>query len=95
LVSLFDAPSPGSLQEGGDSALFLLTALIIHDGLDVQDIAAVLNLSEGESLSICRQLESRGVLRTEGGATRFGVELSWLPAVERILQQKHFFHAQD
>ena len=91
-LSLFDAPELSDLQSVGDHELFVLTALIIHDGLSVDDISAVLNLSLGQCRSICRQLESHGILRGDDGGNRFYVELPWLPAVERILQQKHFLY---
>ena len=92
-ISLFHAPEPSDLKHVGDHELFVLTALIIHDGLHVEDISAVLNLSLGECRSLCRQLESHGILLGDEGGSRFTVELSWLPAVERILQQKHFLYA--
>ena len=93
-ISLFDAPDVADLKRVGDMELFVLTALILPDGLSVDDISAVLNLSLGQCRSLCRQMESHGILRGDDGGTRFSVELNWLPAVERLLQQKHFLYAQ-
>jgi hypothetical protein len=91
-VVMFDTPTPGSLDGATDRDLFVLTALIVHDSLVIEELAAVLNLSEGICRAACRALEARSILHGDHQGERYRVTPLWLPAVERLLRQKHFLH---
>lgn len=74
-----------------DSELFALTALILHDDMDVTELHRVLNIRESQVRSICRTLEQLTLI-TETDLGRYKVRLTWLPAVERHLRRRSFLH---
>jgi len=74
-----------------DSDLFTLTALILHDDMDVAELHRVLNIRESQVRSICRTLEQLTLI-TEADLGRYRVRLTWLPAVERHLRRRSFLH---
>lgn len=74
-----------------DADLFALTALILHDDMDVHEMGRVLNIREGHVRSICRTLEQLTLI-SETDAGRYKVRLNWLPAVERHLRRRSFLH---
>ncbi len=74
-----------------DSDLFALTALILHDDMDVPELHRVLNIRESQVRSICRTLEQLTLI-TETDLGRYRVRLTWLPAVERHLRRRSFLH---
>ena len=92
-VALFAAPTVTDLGGLSDDALFVLAALVVHDGLDIDQLATVLNAPRGRVRATCRRLRSSGVLTGNAEATAFRVSMSWLPAVERLLRQKSFLYA--
>ena len=93
-VRLFSAPIVSVLEDLEDTALFVLTALVLHDGLDIEELAASLNLPRSGIRVACRRLEARGILQGDPREDFYRVCLRWLPAVERLLYQKHFLYAR-
>ena len=79
------------LESLEDADLFALTALILHDDMDVHEMGRVLNIREGHVRSICRTLEQLTLI-TETDTGRYKVRLNWLPAVERHLRRRSFLH---
>ncbi len=94
LVTLFSSPAAKQLDVASDRDLFVLTALSIHDGLDVDQLASTLNLPAGVCRATCRHLEALGVLEGDVASRRFFIRDPWLPAVDRILRQKQFLHPE-
>lgn len=74
-----------------DGDLFVLTAIVIHDGLGVADMARSLNASRGQVRASCRHLEAIGVIERHTDSL-FRVCTGWRPAVNRLLRQRHFLH---
>ncbi len=88
LVSLFSSPPAPAAN---DRELFVLTALIIHDGLDLSEQERALNLPVDICRAQCRRLEADGVLERDD-AKRYRVRWDYLPVIERILRMRHFLH---
>ncbi len=86
--------SPGhadkEVQAMSDEFLFLLTAIVIHDGLRIKELADVLNISVSKARTACQQLMSLNIL--ERDSDRFIVSPSWQPMVLRVLDRKNFAH---
>ncbi len=93
-VVLFDQPDGELLSQGGDHALFVLAALVQHDGLDVRDLMRVLNLNDATCRSTCRRLESLGVLESDESNEHYDITMAWGPAVHRHLRRKHLLHRE-
>jgi len=93
-VVLFDQPDGDVLTRGGDHALFVLSALVVHDGLDVRDLLRVLNLDEATCRATCRRLEGLGVLESDDADEHFDITMAWAPAVHRHLRRKHLLHRE-
>jgi hypothetical protein len=74
-----------------DGELFVLTAIILHDDISVEELHYVLNESETRVRAICRGLE-QATLIMETDMARYKVRLNWLPAVERHLRRRSFLH---
>ena len=53
-VGVVQAPGPKDLEAISDMELFVLTALVIHDGLTVEQVAEVLNANAGQVRTSCR-----------------------------------------
>ncbi len=96
LVGLFDAPTPMQLQDVSDNELFVLTAVVVHDHLAVDQLARTLNLPQSGVRTACQRLVARGVLCSDGfeETSQYRLELPWLPAVERHLRNKNFLARQ-
>jgi hypothetical protein len=92
VVTMFKAPAPSDLTDARDMDLFVLTAILVHDGVTVTEQARILNLPEGMCRSSCRAMEARGVLEWSGENEQYRVVPEWQPAVERLLRQKYFLH---
>ena len=92
-LALVRPPAAADLQDVPDRDLFVLSAVLMHDGLDVAAAAAVLNLPASICRASCRHLEARGVFE-EDVDERYRVALRWMPAVTRVLRQKHFLHGR-
>jgi hypothetical protein len=95
-VGLFDAPTPAQLHDLSDNELFVLTAVAVHDRLDVDQLARVSNLPRSGVRTACQRLVARGVLAAEGFeiSSRYELQVRWLPAVERHLRNKNFLAAK-
>lgn len=93
-VVLFEQPDPERLAEGGDHALFVLAALVVHDGLDVRDLVRVLNLDEATCRASCRRLQGLGVLESDAHDEHYDITPRWAPVVYRHLRRKHLLHRE-
>ena len=85
------AHDSSELENLSDAELFILTAIILHDDISVEELHLVLNQSENRVRSICRGLE-QSTLIMETETSRYKVRLNWLPAVERHLRRRSFLH---
>ena len=90
-VGIPKTPESGELEKLSDDALFTLTAIILHEDIEVEELSLVLNLSEVRVRAICRGLEQASVITTTE-SNRYKVRLSWLPATERYLRRRSFLH---
>lgn len=91
-VGLFESPQAADLAELTPRELFLLTAIVIHDGLSIAHLTEVLNLPGGVCRAVGRRLEARGLLETTGPGDRFTTTPDWGPVVQRVLRSKQFLH---
>ncbi len=91
-VVLFEQRDASMLDEAGDMALFLLAALVVHDGLPVDLLASALNISVGEVRALCRRLQGLGVLSGDSLDRYYKVVPEWSAVVDRRLRQKHLLH---
>ncbi len=91
-MGLFDAPQTTQLQDLSDNELFVLTAVVVHDQLGVDELARALNLPRSGVRTACQRLVARGMLASDGFEDRsmYRLELPWIPAVERHLRNKNF-----
>ena len=89
-VYLHAGHAEADVEKLSDEYLFLLTALVIHDGLQIEDLAEVLNVVLGRVRMTCQHLESLRILERNGPV--FQIAPSWQPAVLRVLDQKQFAH---
>ena len=90
-IHLFEANEAEDIEHLADNHLFALTALVLHDEMNVEELHAALNLSESAVRAVCRHLEQKGLI-SENAARRYKVRLNWLPAVERLLRRRSFLH---
>ena len=90
-VGIPKTPDSTELEGLSDDALFALTAIILHEDIEVEELALVLNLSEVRVRAICRGLEQASLIATTD-ANRYKVRLNWLPATERHLRRRSFLH---
>ena len=89
-VHLFNPHLVSEVESMSDEYLFVLTALVVHDGLSLPELAEVLNQSPGSTHLSCQHLESLGILRHR--QPFYTVAPSWQPAVLHVLDQKSFAH---
>jgi len=90
-IRLFEAHETEDIAHLEDNHLFALTALVLHDEMNVEELHSALNLSEAAVRAVCRHLEQKGLI-SENAARRYRVRLNWLPAVERLLRRRSFLH---
>ncbi|MCA9489288.1 MAG: hypothetical protein KC621_05180 [Myxococcales bacterium] len=82
------APDTRSLD---DPSLFTLQSLVLHEELDVPDLARSLQLDEPQIATLIRALIAAGTVRpTDGG---YRVAESWSAAVHARLHRRHLLHA--
>lgn len=91
-VGLFESPQPTDLADLSARELFLLTAIVIHDGLSIGHLTEVLNLPGGVCRSVGRRLEARGLLEVNRQGNRYTTSAEWGPTVQRVLRSKQFLH---
>ncbi|MEL6346039.1 MAG: AAA family ATPase [Myxococcota bacterium] len=89
-IALIDPPDPTDVEALPDIDLFVLTAIMLHDGLNVSMLARSLNAPPTQMRASCRHLEGMGVLEKVSDIYR--IRISWRTAVARLLRQKHFLH---
>jgi hypothetical protein len=87
-VYLFRDHTDADMEKMTDDYLFLLTALVVHDGLKLEDLSEVLNVLAPRVRVTCRHLESLGILTRDG--SRYLLAPNWQPAVLRALSQRGF-----
>jgi len=91
-VGLFHTPQVTELADLSAQDLFLLTAVIIHDGLSIRHLTEVLNLAPGVCRAIGRRLDARGLLEADASGNRYTVHPGWAPGIQRVLRSKQFLH---
>jgi len=82
-------PSTEQIDDLTATDLFVLAALITHDGLPTQALIEVLNLSVDRVRSACRHLLAEGVLTVARAGAPLYVKPLWRPPIHRLLRQKH------
>jgi hypothetical protein len=87
-VHAYQGHADTDVEKMTDEYLFLLTALVVHDGLQLEDLSRVLSVPANRIRVTCRHLESLGTLARDG--SRYLLAPSWQPAVLRVLSQKGF-----
>ncbi|MFT5683413.1 MAG: hypothetical protein ACI8RZ_004344, partial [Myxococcota bacterium] len=91
-VALYNPPFPEVIDGLSDTGLFILAAIVIHDGLSVNDLAETLNTSTGLIRATTRSLQTLDALVLNNDEYR--ISPSWLPAITRTLRQRHFLHSR-
>ncbi len=91
-ASMFSSPGVAALEKLPDLDLFVLTAVVMHDELDTDSVAEVLNAPLGKVQEACRHLEGLDVLAGARDGSGWSVDPAWWPAVLRLLRQKHFLY---
>lgn len=89
-VAMFSSPSSAKLEASSDFELFVLAAIVVHDSLDTEALAEVLNAPMVQVQESRRQLEGMGVLVRSTHRAGATVPLTWWPPVRALLRQKHF-----
>lgn len=83
---MFDYHEDDSLEELLDVEVFVLTSLLIHDGLSLDLIQRTLNLSRQSVYSACRHLIGLNIIDREGEL--YNISRPWVPPVERFLNRR-------
>ena len=89
-VYLFPGHPDSEVENMPDEYLFVLTALVVHDGLKIDDLADALNVPVPRVRLSCQHLESLAILASDG--PRFRLAPDWQPAVLRVLDRRSFAH---
>ncbi len=89
-VGLFEAPTREDTENLRADELFVLSALVVHDGLGAEQLSQVLNMPPARLRSVCRHLEGRGLLDGDDAGVHYSIDLAWRPAILRLLHSKHF-----
>jgi hypothetical protein len=87
-VYLFTGHGDDEVEHMSDEYLFLLSALVVHDGLKVEDLADVLNVTRSRVRVACQHLESLGLINYVD--RRCLVTTQWQPTVARVLGRRNF-----
>ncbi len=91
-VALYSPPFPEIIDGLSDTALFVLAAIVIHDGLSVEHLARTLNTSTGLIRATTRHLQILDALIIVDD--EFHISPPWLPAIVRTLRQRHFLQSR-
>ena len=83
-----ESPSSEVVARLGDNAHFALAAILTHRRLDLASLIEVLNLPRATVRAACLDLQGRGIVA--GDASAYSLEPLWIPAVRRVLGQRHF-----
>ena len=87
-VYLFAGHGDDEVERMSDEYLFLLSALVVHDGLKVEDLSDVLNVTRSKVRVACQHLESLGLINYI--ERRCLVTTQWQPTVARVLGRRNF-----
>lgn len=86
-VRLFRAPDPDRLERGGETALFILAAVVNHENLTLAETAEVTSFTP----SLCRihldRFHEIGAMSLEGG--RYRIAPHWQRAAIRLLRRRN------
>ena len=85
-----EVPQSETVEEWPTDEHFVLAALLLHDGLTLDSLSESLNLSRGTLVVTCRHLRELGVVERRGRGDELVVTPLWIPAVVRVLEQRHF-----
>ncbi len=88
-VGLPPTPTTERLGPLTDVDLFVLAALIVHDGLPLTALTEVLNMPASQVRTSCRSLLAQGVVTAAEEQAAWYVCPPWRPTVHRMLRQKH------
>ena len=83
---MFNYHEEDSLEDLLDVEIFVLTSLLIHDGLSSDLIQRTLNLSRQSVYSACRHLIGLNIIEREGDL--YHISRPWVPPVERFLNRR-------
>ena len=86
-VYLFAGHGDDEVERMSDEYLFLLSALVVHDGLKVEDLSDVLNVTRSKVRVACQHLESLGLINCI--ERRCLVTTQWQPTVARVLGRRN------
>lgn len=91
-VHLFEVPEQRVLEGLQDTTLMLLAALIEHNGLSLEGLATVMNMSE---ITVRRRIQELAPYNMvfsllQDGRTSWHVESFWARAVENYLEKRQF-----
>ncbi|MCB9758337.1 MAG: hypothetical protein H6739_00715 [Alphaproteobacteria bacterium] len=87
-VRLFETAPLDRVSTLADPELFVLTGLVVHDGLDIGRLSEVLNLAPGRVRAACEHLLGLEVIQPDPEG--FIICVPWRPLVVKLLRQKHF-----
>lgn len=87
-VTMHPCLAAGIVSDLSDDQLFVLTALRVHERLEVTALADVTNLPEGRVQAAVQHLHQRRLVID--GAKGVTIELTQLPDVTRTLRRRHF-----
>ncbi|MEC7985081.1 MAG: hypothetical protein VX278_07950 [Myxococcota bacterium] len=91
-IFMFKAPDDTDLVELDDLSLFVLTSLMIHDGLTLTNIQRSLNYNLEEIRSRCRLLRSFGMV--EKMDEMFHIEIRYRPIIENFLIERKLMYME-
>lgn len=86
-VRPFAAPQEADLSEAGDEALFLLAAVMRHNGLNVRQAATTTNYSVGSVEGLFLHLLDLGAVSEKDGI--YCVTTSWRATILRVLRRRN------
>lgn len=85
-VHLFDAPTADDLEHLQELTRFILAALVLHDDLTAEEVAAALAFTPAQCEAALRFLAKDEILVQKDG--RYRVSTHWFRAVGRYLKRK-------
>ena len=91
-IFMFKAPEERALSKLDDLSLFVLTGLMIHDGMTLSDLQRTLNYNLEEIRSRCRLLRSFGIVERIDDV--YHIEIQYRPAVENFLIQRKLMYME-
>ena len=91
-VHLFAEPNIGELERLPDKMGFVLTAIVEHESLTVEQVARTTNLSLDFCAFAVKQFLEKKYLVVQQGTDRFRVSMRWQRPVIRFLRRKHLLH---